>query len=365
MRIGLDISQLVYSGTGVARYTEGLVRAILESDSPHQWVFLFSSLRRKLKPELIAKIKKRGIKLVSLKIPSTLLSLIWNNWHLGKVEWLTGPLDWFISSDWTEPPSARARKATVIHDLVFLKYPETVAWKILKTQQQRLIHVVAESDLVFADSSSTGADIQALLSIPKAKIRVVYPGVEIEKPTVLRIENTLSKYHLEKQKFILTVGKLEPRKNLERLIGAYTKLKTKFPLVVVGPRGWGNLNLDGQNVKTLGFVNDSELASLYTSCYFFVYPSLYEGFGYPLIEAATLGAATVVSNTSSLKELGSEMSLLFDPLEESAISAKMQELLDFPEKRAALIKLGKEKAREFKWSRALQQIIRALEEPQK
>jgi len=363
MKIGIDISQIVYSGTGVARYTQGLVEAILNSNYPHQWVFFFSSFRRTLNPALINRIKKRGIRLVSYKIPPTILSLVWNKWHIGKIEWLTGPLDWFITSDWTEPPSKTARKATIIHDLVYLKYPETVAWKILKTQQQRLIHVVTESDLIITDSFSTSHDISEYLSVPRQKIRVVYPGVNIDKPSIELVEKTLKKYRLAKHSFILSVGKLEPRKNLERLILAYRNLeKNSLPLVIVGPQGWGSLNLSGENVRSIGFVSDEELAALYSSCLFFVYPSLYEGFGYPLIEAAKLGTPTVVSNNSSLKELGKDISLLFNPENPSDITQKMQQLINSPDLRAALSKRGKEKAKEFEWEIALEQIIRSLAE---
>ncbi len=362
MRIGIDISQIVYSGTGVARYTRGLVEAILKYENKHQWVFFFSSLRQTLPAKLKERIAQKNFVLKQYKIPPTLLSLLWNRWHFLNVEWLTGKLDWYISSDWTEPPVTNTRKATIIHDLAYLYYPQTVDWKILKTQQQRLIHVCRESDLIFADSNSTKKDIEHFLTLDKAKIQTVYPGVTVNIPEKTTVAKTLKKFGLKKQGFILSVGKLEPRKNLERLLEAYQKLnQSKYPLIIVGPKGWGSLNLAGENVRVIGYVKDEELYSLYQTCLFFVYPSLYEGFGYPVLEAASMAAAIATSNQSSLQELGQNISLQFNPENVADISAKMRSLINDPDLRAGLGQKALVKSQEFTWKETYQQIINSLE----
>lgn len=363
MKIGIDISQIVHQGTGVARYTQGLVEAIIQYEKKNQWIFFFSSLRQKLPAKLIKAIKSKGFILKQYPVPPTLLSVLWNRFHWLDLELFTGQLDWFISSDWIEPPCRSAKKATIIHDLVFLRYPQTVFWKILKTQQQRLVHVCRESDLIFADSYSTKNDIEQLLTLEKAQVKVVYPGVRVNQPEKKQIQQTLKQFNLQSQRFILSVGKLEPRKNLERLIEAYKKIGPfDYPLLIVGPKGWGSLNLSGQNVIVVGYVSNQQLYSLYQSCLFFIYPSLYEGFGYPLIEAATLGASIASSKTSSLGELGKEISLQFNPESVADIAEKMQKLIANKQLRQNLKDKAIQKASEFTWKRSYQQLISYLEQ---
>ena len=125
MKIGLDISQMVYEGTGVSRFVHGLIQGILTHDNQNEWFFFFSSLRQRIDPKIKQLIGQKHHRLFEYKLPPTTLSFVWNTMHRMKVEKLVGNLDWFISSDWTEPPS-NMKKATIIHDLVYLRYPETV-----------------------------------------------------------------------------------------------------------------------------------------------------------------------------------------------------------------------------------------------
>lgn len=364
MRIGLDISQIVYSGTGVGRYTQGLLEAILKYDNSHQWVFFFSGFRQSLPLKIQKAIKNRGFLLKKYLLSPRVLSILWNRLHVLDIKYAVGSLDWFISSDWTEPPSQKIKKATIIHDLVFLKYPETVNWRILKTQQQRLIHVCNESKLIFADSNSTKKDIQALLTLKQAKVQTIYPGVNVMTLDQAKVKRTLARFNLKPKQFILTVSKREPRKNLERLIQGYSRLKfpsKPLPLVIVGPKGWGSLDLAGNGVRVINYVSDQDLGALYQSCLFLVFPSLYEGFGYPLIEAAHFGCPAAVSNSSSLKELGQDISLLFNPLDANDIADKMQTLINNPKLREALGQKAKIKAKQFSWQNTYQQLIKTLE----
>jgi len=362
MKIGIDISQLVYSGTGVARYTEGLVKAILKYNCQHEWRFFFSSLRRKLPVKIAGLINKQGYYLKQYPFPPTFLSWLWNKNHLVDMRILLGGLDWFISSDWLEPPYKGVKKATIIHDLVFLRYPETTAWQILKTQSARLVHVSNESDLIFADSKATKNDIDELLNLKKAKVEVLYPGVEVEYPDKATVKKILNRLNLKHKQFILTVGKLEPRKNLERLVEAYRRLESDYPLVIAGPKGWGSLNLAGRNVKVTNYLSDRQLFALYQSCLIFVYPSLYEGFGYPLLEAANFKTPLACSNRSSLQELGKDISLQFDPENVGDMTAKMERLLKDPQLREELGEKAVKKAKQFTWQRTYLQLISSLAE---
>jgi glycosyltransferase involved in cell wall biosynthesis len=361
MKIAIDISQIVYKGTGVARYTEGLVKAILNSNTNNDWSFFYSSFRKKISSQLKSEIKEKGLSIYKLPLPPTALSFIWNRLHIIDLETFTGPLDWFITSDWTEPPTKCVKKATVVHDLAFLRYPETVEWKILKTQQSRFIHVCKESNLIFADSESTKADIINFLNISEKKIKVVYPGVSTYEPSQKEQEKTRFSYKLKKP-FILTVGKIEPRKNIKRLIEAFTNAQLSgIDLVVVGQAGWQQLNTKQNNIHFLGHVPDKALFSLYKSALFFIMPSIWEGFGYPLIEAMQLGAATAASNNSSLKEIGSNgAAYLFNPESTADISQAIIKLSTDQQLRKNLSIKGKKAAIKFSWNNSFKQIEEAL-----
>ncbi len=364
MKIGIDISQIVYKGSGVSRFTEGLVRAILTYEQTHHWSFFFSSLRQKLDPALTERIKSKEFDLYTYTYPPTLLSTLFNDMHDFSRFFLKDnehikKLDWFITSDWTEPPMP-TRKATIVHDLVFKKFPETVHPSILRTQEKRLRHVVQESDLVFADSKSTAQDLIKEYAIDKNKVTVNYPGVETSEKALETNEDVVQKYGIHKP-FILAVGKLEPRKNIERLIKAFEKANTTAQLVIVGPKGWGTTDLQKtDNIAFLGFVPDEDLSLLYHNALFFIYPSLYEGFGYPIIEAMRFGCPVATSNRSSMAEIAKDAAFLFDPENVQEIADAIQNMFDNKKLRAELIRKGAERAKKFTWAAYYNTLIKEL-----
>lgn len=365
MKIAIDISQVVYEGTGVARFTKGLIESIVDFDSKNEWIFFFSSLRRSLPGEIKRMIEKKQYRLIRYPVPPTLLALVWNKLGIVSLEQIMPELDWFISSDWTEPPASIIKKATIVHDLTYLRFPETVTRNIRDTQASRLNRVKLGSNLIFSDSQITKNDLIKLLGIDAKKIIVNYPGVTVFHPSQKNIQEALSNLKLKKP-FIFSVGKTEPRKNYQRLITAFNQIHTKsVELVIVGPKGWDELNnttmKQYENIKFLGLVSDKELYSLYSSCLFFVFPSLWEGFGYPLIEAMQLGAAVACSHTSSLKELGENNAFLFDPLRTESIAQAMNKLISDKSLRDDLIKKGLQYAKSFTWKNYYYKMITALE----
>ncbi len=360
MKIGIDISQIAHRGSGVARFTEGLVKTICRYDKINKWTFVYYSLRLNLNQDLEEIIKKSGNKLIKLKVPQTFLSLVWNDLHRFSIEKIVGNLDWFITSDWIEPPTKELKKATIVHDLVYFRYPETVDKKIALQQEKRLSLVKTESKLIIADSQQTKKDLQEFLKIPTKKIEVIYPGVEIEKINKKDIRDTLKKFKIKK-KFILTVGKIEPRKNIQRLVEAFDQIKNKdLELVVIGAPGWGTKLKPRRNVRLLGYVTDQELSHLYNSCYFFVYPSIWEGFGYPVIEAMKYGVAVATSNTSSLKEIAEGYALLFDPNKTGEIKKSLELLIGDKKLRLELSKKGLQRSKLFSWENYYKNLIRVL-----
>jgi glycosyltransferase involved in cell wall biosynthesis len=363
VKIAVDISQIAYPGTGVGRFTDGLTRAILDHGKEHSWTFFFSSLRQELSPEIKKLIGESGQRLSEYKLPPSALSFLWNSLHRMKIEKLVGPQDWIITSDWTEAPS-RIPKTTIIHDLAYLRHPDTVHPVIRKNQHERMRWVKKESRIIFADSVSTKNEIAELLGIPENKIIVNYPGVTVKRPDPSVIEKTLKKLKIRKP-FMLTVGKIEPRKNLARLLNVFRRLnRNDMNLVVVGPKGWDmefSKSIQGKdNIIVPGYICEEELFSLYRSCLLFIYPSLYEGFGYPVVEAMMCGTAVVTSNTSSLAEIGADTAALFDPEDENNMFDVILSLLENDKVREEYSKKGIMRGREFTWDRYYKKMVSAL-----
>lgn len=366
MKIAVDISQIIHQATGVARYTKELIEALLNYDRKNDYVFVFYSLRQKLNRSIEFKIKKHH-SLKKFFLPPTILEFLWNKLHIFSIDNLIGKNDLLLTSDWVEPPS-QTKKITVVHDLVFIKFPETLDKKIVTVQKRRLEWVKKESSLIVTDSYSTKNDILKLLNIPQKKIKVIYPAVQVSKPQSSQIRKTLAKYQIKKP-FILTVGKIEPRKNLHRLIKAFIKTKpAKLKLIIVGPKGWGGVNKQltnltyKNNIKLLGVVSDIELYCLYKAADFFIYPSLYEGFGYPVVEAMKLGCPIATSNTSALKEIAQGAGLLFNPLDENMIAKTINTLYHSPDLQNKLRLKGIKKAKQFSLKKYGRQLVKTFQQ---
>ena len=177
MRIGIDISQVVYEGTGVARYVREIVRALLTIDQKNDYILFGSSLRLRHKLEQFYEtVKKPNVKLRIFPIPPTLLDLLWNRLHIIPIETFTGPIDVFWSSDWTQPPLRSARGITIIHDLSVLRYPESFGGtNIVDVQKRRLAWAKKECSHFLCDSRSSAKDAKGLLGVENCTI--VYPGL--------------------------------------------------------------------------------------------------------------------------------------------------------------------------------------------
>lgn len=345
MRIAADISQIVYEGTGSARYELELLKAVdHENTQKDIWTFFLSSFRREIPRKVQTLLDKHDTK--QLPLPPTLIHTLWNEIHTFPLDLFIGKQDWIITSDWAQPPTTTSRTATIVHDLAFVRYPEVVPPKLRKSQMRRLEWAKKEAKTVLALSKTTRQDLLNLLHFPAEKVKTLYPAVDIQQPTEEQKKITQQKFKLSFP-FILSVGKIEPRKNLKRLIEAYSQLQTETHLVIVGPPGWEELRGDHPNVHFTGFVSDEELYSLYSLSTCFIMPSLWEGFGFPLVEAMKLGTPTLTSNVSSLKELGENTSLLFDPLEVHSIRNALDQVLSSEELRTKLIAAGKQKSRLF------------------
>lgn len=358
LRIALDVSQMVYHGHGVGRYTEELARALLKLEQESVQFTYFAGALKQMGQFQLRRHKKPWSKatwrLVSLS--PRLANWAFNYFNL-PVEWYVGKQDLFHASDWTQP-RAKCPVVTTVHDLAFHHHPETVHKRVLRTQKRRLQRAVKNGSYFIADSESTKNDLVKIYRLPKSQITVVYPGigVEFEPQNNNKIKQVKIKYNLPDQ-YLLSLGTREPRKNLDRLIQAVQQLQqvepATPPLVIAGRFGWGKEN-KVEGVQVTGFVDESDLPALYSGASAFVYPSLYEGFGFPVLEAMACGAPVVTSNLSSLPEVAGEAAVLVDPLSVNSIASGINLAL---KNRKSLVTKGKKQAAKFSWEATAKQTL--------
>lgn len=276
-------------------------------------------------------------------------------------------LDLFHMSDVFNFQIPGVKSVTTIHDLTALLFPEYHTSETIALQAEKLLFAREQADGIIADSQSTKQDLVRLLSIPPERIEVVPIGVDpgFRPLATAVVEPILSFYQLEPGGFFLYVGTIEPRKNLVRLVEAYAQIRPGLAppvprLVLAGGLGWKaepvlarieELGLTA-DVKLLGSIPYAELPSLYNGALLFVFPSLYEGFGLPPLEAMACGTPVITSNVSSLPEVVGEAGLLVDPTRTAELAEAMRRLATDAELRAVLRERGLSQAAQFTWDRA-------------
>jgi glycosyltransferase involved in cell wall biosynthesis len=256
----------------------------------------------------------------------------------------------------------KAKKITTIHDIIPLRLPHMTLED--KTAFYRNIkNTIRDSDHIICISQSAKSDVLEFFEVDPDKITVIYQPIALDRRAVdeKKIAACLSKHDLQLRKYLLYVGALEPRKNLAGLAKAYAGLDTDLPLVLVGKRSkyWREelRCLDAvRNLQIIDYVSPDELACLYAGAYFFAFPSFYEGFGLPPLEAMSFGCPVIASQVSSIPEVCGEAALYVDPADVQDIRAKMQLLLSDSALREKLSLAGLERAKQFSMSNYLPQV---------
>jgi glycosyltransferase involved in cell wall biosynthesis len=369
LRIGFDATPAVRQVGGIGRYTRELLRALAEADGQSVYRLFYASppgAPRQPLPDLPSNFSVR-----SLPFDDVWFARVWHRAQLPlPVDWITGPIDLFHSPDFTLPPTRRGtRSLLTVHDLSFVRDPES-ALPVLRAYLNKVVpRSVARADHVLADSAATRSDLMELYGTPPGKISVLYSGVNaafkpIRDATLLQAAR--ARYGLGDGPFILAVGTLQPRKNYARLIQAFAELREKeLALVIAGGRGWlyeqifaevERLGL-GRRVIFPGFVADEDLPALYSAAAVLAYPSIYEGFGLPILEAFACGTPVVSSNASCLPEVAGQAALLVAPTDIAALAEGLARALSDTALRAQMTAAGLARARIFTWQGAAQQLL--------
>jgi len=359
--IGIDASRSVSRvQTGTEGYSYSLIRALLPLLADEQRVRLY--FREPPDAEAFAGAELRVIPFPRLW---THLRLSW--------EMLRHPPDLLFVPAHVLPPFHPRRSVVTVHDLGYRAFPEAHPRgqrAYLDASTRWNVHAAAH---VLADSEATRTDIVRAYGVPEEKITVVYPGYDrtlhpVADPEALAAVQ--ARYGIPGP-YILTLGRIQPRKNLVRLLEAFARLLPEHPeltLVLAGPGGWlsepivarvHELSLDAR-VRFPGYVAEEDKAALLSGASLFAFPSLYEGFGFPVLEAQACGVPVLASTTSSLPEVVGEGGLLVDPLDVTAIAVGMARLLRDADLRNALVARGTENLARFSWEQAARTVAAVI-----
>jgi glycosyltransferase involved in cell wall biosynthesis len=295
---------------------------------------------------------------------------LWTQWRLPLDLYFHFPRpNIFFTPGHYAPRFSPVPTAITILDLAFLMYPKAFKPAVLRQLKSWTNYSVHNASHIFAISEHTKKDIVHHYHIPADKISVAYPGSNLKIQTKLdRTSETLTKLQIPPN-YLLFIGTHQPRKNLRRLIEAFRPVAAKHPdlfLVLVG-KTWHQFAdhdlPDCPNIISTGYLDDQDLMPLMLGAKALVFPSLYEGFGIPVLEAMKLGVLVTAANTSSIPEITGDSAILFDPLHTGAISNALFQTLSIPlEKRQTLIKQAKIKAQQFTWEKSAQTILEVLHE---
>ena len=268
------------------------------------------------------------------------------------------------------PFEYKGKVITTIHDLSFIIHPEFHPASRVRYLTKQLEQTVVVSTKIVVDSQAILEELNQLYPQAKTKYSVLYLGVSEAFRAYSKDETdpVLTKLNLTYKGFLLSVATLEPRKNLRRLVEAYKQLpqniRQVYPLVLVGGQGWKNNefyrevdNSFEQQVIVTGYLSDQELYMLYAAAKMFIYPSLYEGFGLPIIEAMASNTVVVTSNYGAMAEVAQDAALLVDPLSSQAITQGIEQLLDNPTLSNKLIEKGKQRVKSFSWSTTVDNLL--------
>jgi glycosyltransferase involved in cell wall biosynthesis len=370
VRIGIDYTAAVRQGAGVGRFVRNLVAALIDRDHDNAYTLFYPRPDRggpPLKLPQAANVAGR-----SLYLSERALNALWYKLGLPiPIEAVGVHADLFHFLDFVIPPIRHGSVVLTIHDLSYLLVPEC-ADAGLRAHLERVVPIAVHgADFITADSGNTLNELVTLLDVSPDRVAVVYGGVDENfRPVTdeVQLETARLKYGLFFP-FILYVGTIEPRKNLGRLLQAYTALRlnhrARHRLVVAGGLGWLYQDVLREidelaaehEVVFLGRVPDADLPVLYSLADLFVFPSLYEGFGLPPLEAMACGRPVLCSNTSSLPEVVGDAGVLVSPFDIDGLADAMADLLGDPDRRAALGRRGIERAREFTWAKSAERLL--------
>jgi glycosyltransferase involved in cell wall biosynthesis len=378
VRIGIDYTAAVRQQGGIGRYTRSLIRSLSELDTRNEYILFVAGGRAD--DDGLGGWPK-NFRLRSVPISDRWLNILWQRLRIPlPIQLWTGRLDLFHSPDFVLPPLGRTPAVLTIHDLSFLRVPWCFVPQFRGYLESAVSRSVERAGLILADSASTQRDLADLLGVNLERVHVLYPGVESRfRPLTdeAALEQVRQRYGLP-QNFVLGLGTLQPRKNFTGLIGAFGRMLAAWGeapgledvrLVIAGGKGWLYEDIElavvraglEDRVQIVGFVEDQDLPALYTLARVFAFPSWYEGFGVPVLEAMACGTPVVTADNSSLPEAVGGAGLMVDAADLDALALALFRLLTDRGLRAELIAAGLEQAGCFTWDAAARELLQVYD----
>jgi len=363
MRIGVDYTAAVRQKAGIGRYVRELFKHVGKIDQRNFYLLLVprDATLHPIPP---------NFRYLRLPLSERLVYIFWQRLRIPiPAEAFTGRLALFHSPDFVLPPLALTPSILTIHDLSFLRLPECFTPNLLNYLSKAVPRSIKRANLILADSGNTRKDLLELMGLPPEKVEVLYAGVgENFKPS--DGEKARTRYGLPRR-FILSLGTLEPRKNFVRLVRAFATVKSNLKLgndlklVIAGRMGWlyngvfravEECGLEG-DVIFPGYVEEEDLPSLYSAAELFVYPSLYEGFGLPPLEAMACGVPVVASEAPPLPEILGDAALFFSPYDEEGMASAIERALLDDGLRRKLREKGFARSSLFSWDKSARKLL--------
>ncbi len=355
LKIGINALPLTQNLTGIGRYTLEIIKQLAQLPDIELYLYTCHPLIVELGPTSNIHV---------IFTPTWLPKKLWEQWTLGKLI-QKNSLDVFWSPKHHLPfNTGKIPLVLTIHDLVYRKYPHTMPWLQFLSEKLLLRYSVNKAKKIISVSTATRNDLIHELKIPAEKITIIHSG--FFKPQAHQSTN-LEALGIDKP-FLLFLGTLEPRKNIARLIEAVLalppELKNNYQLVLAGPLGWKNKKIKPQlanpQINYVGYVNDTTVHTLLKQATVFVFPSLYEGFGLPLLEAMSVGTPVLTSTDPACQEIAGDAAYFIDPYNVPSITQALQELLTNPDLRITLRNKGYENITRFSWEAAAKAHLKIL-----